>query len=164
MSLKRAILDHDIREVWRILHTIQDFSTRDELFLLPFLSYDANMVALLLSFSYDVNLILDGTTVLHMAAWAGNIKLIRQLIDHGASIHLLDEHGNTPLHRGCLTSLQVVQLLVEEGVNVSLANNDGYTAIQIVQKSKHTNVEIVKYLTDKAFPEWHSWWCLPCLF
>lgn len=157
MSLRQSILDHDTREVWRILQEIKDFTNRDELFLLPFLSYDDDLTKILLSFNYDLNLFQNGSYVIHLAAWAGNTSLVTVLLKRGASINLLDEKGNTPLHLGCLTSLKMVQILVNSGVDVHAVNDGGLTAIEIVRKSSHVNTEIVTYLEEITGTDEFNW-------
>src|SRR5438132_12039882 len=122
MSVKRAILNHDTKEVWRLLHNLQYFSTREDLFLLPFLEYNEDLTNQLLFFEYNLNLVHDGSTVLHMAAWAGNYELIVKLLHKGARVDILDENGNTALHRGCLSSVKVVRILVEAGVDTNVKN------------------------------------------
>src|SRR5207253_7875179 len=106
---------------------------RVDLFLLPFLTYDEELTNQLLLFEYNLDLVHEGSTVLHMAAWAGNCELVAKLLHKGARVDILDEDGNTVLHRGCITSLKMVRMLVEAGVDTEVKNKDGHTALQIVQ-------------------------------
>ncbi|KAH8659968.1 putative ankyrin repeat protein [Xylariales sp. PMI_506] len=61
----------------------------------------------------------------------------------------IDEKGDTLLHKiGTMTSVALVQLLVEAGVPVDLENKDGFTPLAIA--ARHNNLPVVKYLVDKG--------------
>lgn len=46
----------------------------------------------------DLDALVDGRTMLHHAAWIGDVELVRALLDCGADPDVLDaEHGTTPL-------------------------------------------------------------------
>lgn len=77
---------------------------------------------------------MDGGTVLHMAAWMGNVELIRLLLDRGVDVHVLDPtHGSSPLswaaygsvHRRCETGEYpaAVELLVGAGSDITAMGN-----------------------------------------
>ena len=88
-----------------------------------------------------------------MAAWSGNVLLVRDFLRRGADVTIRDSVGNTPLHRGCLTSLAMVKMLAEEGADIHAKNNIGQTAIDIVSLSKNVNAEILTYLTNKRMDD-----------
>ncbi|MFT4218592.1 MAG: ankyrin repeat domain-containing protein [Micropruina sp.] len=46
----------------------------------------------------DLNALVDGRTLLHQAAWIGDVEMVRALLDAGADPDFTDlEHGTTPL-------------------------------------------------------------------
>lgn len=46
----------------------------------------------------DLDAVFDGQTMLHHAAWIGDVELVRALLDCGADANVVDaEHGTTPL-------------------------------------------------------------------
>ncbi|MFT4295907.1 MAG: ankyrin repeat domain-containing protein [Micropruina sp.] len=46
----------------------------------------------------DLNALVDGRTLLHQAAWLGDVEMVRALLDAGADPDIVDrEHGTTPL-------------------------------------------------------------------
>ncbi len=47
---------------------------------------------------FDLDAKLHGRTLLHHAAWIGDVDLVRALLDAGADPEVLDDdHGSTPL-------------------------------------------------------------------
>lgn len=59
-----------------------------------------NMVDLiepLLSIGVEINASRYGRTALHTAAFNGNLSIVQLLIDHGASINVVDRYNDTPL-------------------------------------------------------------------
>ena len=45
----------------------------------------------------DCSLEYDDRTPLHIAATNGDLKMVKKLLEHGASIHKADKYGATPL-------------------------------------------------------------------
>ena len=69
-------------------------------------------------------LTLDGETPLHVAANTGNTQLVQLLCDHCADLDASDQHGDTPLAKGC-AHLGVTDLLISRGASVNIPNNWG---------------------------------------
>jgi uncharacterized protein len=91
----------------------------------------------------DVNQ--TGWTPLHYAATAGNVQLIKILLDKHAYIDAESPNKTTPLmmaaHYGTASA---VKLLLEEGADVSLKNSLGLTAIDFAQQAKkQDSVDII---------------------
>ncbi|MBS7807371.1 ankyrin repeat domain-containing protein [Variovorax sp. PCZ-1] len=83
----------------------------------------------------DVNK--PGWAPLHYAATAGNVQLIKILLENHAYIDAESPNKTTPLmmaaHYG---TSGAVKLLLEEGADVSLKNELGLTAIDFAQQAK----------------------------
>ena len=87
-----------------------------------------------------------GSTPLHDAAWAGDSKMVRFLIDRGADVnarHL--EAGSTPLHYAILTGRPaVVNLLLDAGADQRIPYRDGDVAIHLA--ASRGNLQILQML------------------
>jgi hypothetical protein len=72
----------------------------------------------------------DGWTPLHVAETR---RLAEALVARGADVHARDHGGTTPLHRACLSGgrdLALVEYLLEQGVPVDVADDNGRTPYQ----------------------------------
>ena len=59
---------------------------------------------------------------IHEAAWTGNIKLIKQLIDSDIDVNVKRNRGETPLHIAARFSrYEVAKLLISNGADVNLS-------------------------------------------
>ncbi|KAI0222932.1 L-asparaginase [Lamellibrachia satsuma] len=64
----------------------------------------------------------DGRTVLHIATCEGHIELVRYVLEYGASVHMRDRYGHSPLddaiffHRN-----DIIKLLRDTGAHLRLA-------------------------------------------
>ncbi len=108
---------------------------------------------------------------LHSAAKAGNLKLVEALIKNGANINLIDDDGNTPLHKaiqGCSLEIEgcieiVKRLVAEKAINLELLNAHGETpllsasfkgvtaAVKILLENK-ANVNVIFNVAHLRFP------------
>jgi uncharacterized protein len=91
----------------------------------------------------DVNK--PGWTPLHYAATAGNVQLMKILLENYAYIDAESPNKTTPLmmaaHYG---TPGAVKLLLEEGADVSLKNDLGLTAIDFAQRAlKQDSVDVI---------------------
>jgi hypothetical protein len=76
----------------------------------------------------------SGWTVLHFAAFGGNVGAVRLLLDHGAAIEQLaaNKFANTPLHVALLTGdYATTQLLIERGANLEARYEGGTTPLHL---------------------------------
>ncbi|CAM4673675.1 espin [Caretta caretta] len=86
----------------------------------------------------------DGATAMHFAASRGHAKVLSWLLLHGGEI-TTDQWGGTPLHDAAENGeLECCQILVVNGVNLGLRDQDGYTAADLADYNGHSHC--AKYL------------------
>uniref|UniRef100_A0A8C8VNQ4 Espin n=1 Tax=Pelusios castaneus TaxID=367368 RepID=A0A8C8VNQ4_9SAUR len=86
----------------------------------------------------------DGATAMHFAASRGHAKVLSWLLLHGGEI-TTDHWGGTPLHDAAENGeLECCQILVVNGVNLGLRDQDGYTAADLAEYNGHSHC--AKYL------------------
>lgn len=82
-------------------------------------------------------------------------RLIKNLVERGANINSVDCHCNTMLHNQNCYSSELVTYLVEGGINLSLKNNKGRTALLEIVKyffhgdgniNKHGEIKLIKLI------------------
>ncbi|MFC1765744.1 ankyrin repeat domain-containing protein [Planctomycetota bacterium] len=82
-----------------------------------------------------------GYTPLHCASLRGHEELIQFLISRGADENATDkEWGNTPLHKAASArhrQIQVVELLIAGGADVTAKNDLGQTALDLARQKRH---------------------------
>jgi len=85
-----------------------------------------------------------GVTALHMAIWHGHHDVVINLIDHGASIHIMAPHGLTPLHLAVnRCDLFLCKLLIATDVESKLVNDKsekGESALHIAISRQDENI------------------------
>ena len=90
----------------------------------------------------------DGTTPLHRAAYAGDMRQVRTLLQGGARPDAANRYGMTPLALAAgAGSADVVKLLVESGASVRAADaalRDGQTTLMLAARAG--NVEVIDVL------------------
>ena len=73
---------------------------------------------------------------------AGTLDAVRFLLDRGAFVNAVDEDGNTALHYVVDKGFDgVVELLVEHGADLDIANRRGQTPWAIVARGRTGNIE-----------------------
>ncbi|XP_069774604.1 espin isoform X2 [Narcine bancroftii] len=104
------------------------------------------VIVWLVSFS-DVNLSEqdgEGATAMHFAASKGHAKVLSWLLLHGGEI-ATDHWGGSPLHDAAENGeLECCQILVVNGVDLGIRDNDGYTAADLAEYHGHS--QCAKYL------------------
>lgn len=107
-------------------------------------------VEVLLKHKANVNLgTREKITPLHVAASWGYIELVSKLLEHGALIDTTEENKNTALHVA-LFYKDVAEVLIKNGANLFLKNNDGKTAEQLCDLPPS-----LKALFEEQKPKWH---------
>lgn len=80
-------------------------------------------------------------SVLHSACFSQNIEAVRFLLKNGASKSINEMvHGDSPLHRTIFHMthkdyLTIVEILLENGADISLKNENGETALDIARQN-----------------------------
>jgi len=93
------------------------------------------MVTAMLKAQTDVNVKCDkswltGQTPLHLAAGQGHLKIMRMLMDKGASVYARDGMGNTALHEAAVHgATEAAALLLQHGAEIDATQNEGYTPL-----------------------------------
>lgn len=86
-------------------------------------------------------------SILHVAAAAGDVARVYQMIKMGMDANALNSEGQTALWLAVKKdSLGVVTQLLKLGANPNLANRDGMTPLQLAEKNK--NNEIIQILLN----------------
>ncbi|XP_047050043.1 ankyrin repeat, PH and SEC7 domain containing protein secG-like [Lolium rigidum] len=95
----------------------------------------------------DVNtLSKTGATPMDYAAFAGNVQVMRYLIDHGADPAIADQRGTTPLHSAAEEGhCEAVRLLLSKGVPVDPVDHQGAPLHLAIAKDRP---EVVKLLLE----------------
>jgi len=87
-----------------------------------------------------------GSTPLHDAAWAGDLPVMKELMDAGADLEAQHkETGSTPLHYAVITNhVNAVRLLLDRGAKVGSAYFSGSTALHLAGSRGY--IEIARLL------------------
>lgn len=72
-----------------------------------------------------------------IALQAGDTEKVRELLKTDPSLsELRDETGQSPLHYAVLTnSVPLVELLIEEGIDPNVKDNEGHTPLTVLEDS-----------------------------
>uniref|UniRef100_A0A4W4E206 ZU5 domain-containing protein n=1 Tax=Electrophorus electricus TaxID=8005 RepID=A0A4W4E206_ELEEL len=82
-----------------------------------------------------------GNTALHIAALAGQDKVVAELVNCGANVNAQSQKGFSPLYMAAQENhLEVVKFLLENGANQSLPTEDGFTPLAVALQQGHENV------------------------
>lgn len=85
-------------------------------------------------------------TPLHHACHAGQLDIIKQLVEAGAAVNTPTFSGATPLMRAIESSRPCcVDYLIKAGATVTAANKSGTDAASIMYSHLYSHKNIVKY-------------------
>jgi ankyrin repeat protein len=105
------------------------------------------LVALTAVVRADVTADADGTTPLHRAAYAGDVRQVRALLQAGARPDAANRYGMTPLALAASAgSADLVTLLVESGASVRAADaalRDGQTTLMLAARAGNADAVAV---------------------
>lgn len=91
--------------------------------------------------------------LIHVAAKAGRIDVVRALIESGANIHAKTKDGETTLHFAARAgNLEIVKLLVEKGCDCNAVNQHGETPLMIASSYTYSKKReaVVGYLSERG--------------
>ena len=87
-----------------------------------------------------------GTTPLMQAITNNHVDVSQLLINEGANINTEDQLGNTPLLLAVRQSIQIIEMLLQKGVDINCRKNA--RECPIIQASRSRNREIIRILLD----------------
>ena len=89
---------------------------------------------------------MHGRTALLTAAFEGNFKNVKNLIEKGADVNVEKKDGKTALllASGNSNGLQIVQYLIQNGAKINAQTKDGYSPL--MWAAYNGNIKIVKEL------------------
>jgi uncharacterized protein len=101
-------------------------------------------------------------SVIHRAAFAGDLELVKLLLQYGADPHVLSSDRETTLMAACgngfisgyhrtrppAERLEVIKVLLQSGEDINAADNYGITPLMMA--ANFGDVPIVKYLIDQG--------------
>ena len=89
-----------------------------------------------------------GRTALHVAAYQGNIRILKYLLEHAANVNAVDNEGKTPIFSGAYDgNFKTVKLLCEYGADLHLKDNSNLTVLEYAVSRKE--FETAKFLNGK---------------
>lgn len=89
------------------------------------------------------------TTLLHAAAYDGQIAAVKRLIALGANVNAIETNGRTPLHNAANNGhLEIMELLVRAGADMEIKDHVGMTPLMWARISRlaKSNDEMVAKL------------------
>ena len=85
--------------------------------------------------------ILDGYSIVHMAAENPDIRIIKLLVERGADVNVMDVYDSTPLYYAAReNTLEMVRYLVSLGNDPLLENLDGDNLLTVSACNPHKDV------------------------
>lgn len=102
--------------------------------------------------------IIKGNKVLHIAVYNNNIQMLKNLIKIGVDINAKNSEGNTPLHLAVcdINKIKIVQILLDAGADMSIANYNKYTPLDLVNNTQALDILIAKGAHFIAFKNENS--------
>ena len=101
---------------------------------------------------------MHGRTALLTAAFEGNLKNVKNLIEKGADVNVEKKDGKTALllASGNSNGLQIIQYLIQNGAKINAQTKDGYSPLMWAAYNGNTKIvkELIKvvYLREKFLP------------
>ena len=89
-----------------------------------------------------------GRTALHVAAYQGNTRILKYLLEHAANVNAVDNEGRTPIFSGAYDgNFKTVKLLCEYGADLHLKDNSNLTVLEYAVSRKE--FETAQFLNGK---------------
>ncbi len=84
----------------------------------------------------------SGLTALGSATYCGRVETAELLLNAGADIDGVDNHGQSALHSGAVGALttEILSFLLMRGANIDLKDKKGRTALMLAEEHQRDNV------------------------
>lgn len=97
----------------------------------------------------------SANTPLHVAAFNGHLRVVQDLVVHGAYINSVNKMGETPLYMAAQSGyLEVVAFLLSHGADVNLVSKSGESPIEVAIRRGHNAV--VHTLNKQQLIHYHA--------
>ena len=78
---------------------------------------------------------------IHKAVGTRNFQKVKEYLDSGSEVDVLNDRGETPLHYAATFGFkEVAQILINKGANIESKNIDGMTPLHLSAQSRNINV------------------------
>ena len=93
-----------------------------------------------------------GVSRLHLACQYDNVEKVRELVDKGAIIDILDERGFTPLHNAIkYSNLNVLRFLIDAGADIHF-KDPRYSGGYMHHAAQSMNISVLETLIELGVP------------
>lgn len=94
-------------------------------------------VSFLIEKGVNVDEVTPEGTALMGACYTGNITIVKQLLEAGASLEVKNGNGDTPLHFACMSgNSDLIRFLLDQKATTQAVNNNGQRPVDFFEKSK----------------------------
>lgn len=109
---------------------------------------DIPIVELLLKNGANVNYENIYNRAIHLACYSGNAKMVKLLIDYGSEVNCVNRRNNdTPIQcASSVGSLEIINLLLENGADPKKRNNIGYNALMRAVFDNRSSSKVIELL------------------
>ena len=111
------------------------------------------LIIMLLIFSSQCNLLAMNQRLMS-AVWGKDIEEIGRLIEQGADVNFVNQHGHSVLMTAVLgrnSSPEIIQLLIDRGAIVDFVNRRiGYSILMMAVLKENISPEIIQLLIDRG--------------
>ncbi|WP_196137895.1 ankyrin repeat domain-containing protein [Aliikangiella sp. G2MR2-5] len=110
-----------------------------------YIAKNLQAIALLLSYNYDPNTIIDGYSLLYLSIATKQIELFDELLRFKTDVNLISENGSTPLVIATVSGNEyVIKTLLEKGADPNIKDINGFTAL--MHAIRLNNLQTIKSL------------------